>query len=414
MGNLFRGYPAMMRFRPLSKLRSYLLPAAAAIFLACGPMACSSSGEEAPSPALEGAASGEQAANANNAATNGENSKESGNAAATNANTEASNTAAPEGGGGGEAAAPNNPVGNELNNAIANGKEGAATANEGGAINAEANGNSSGAGAAPAASAADANTSNPFAAPANSAAAAPANAAPSDPAAATPPAAASAAPEAPAAAPVAAASAAPEAAPAAASGAPAAPSAESAAAPTGPTSLPEMGSKMAYYVMRGDTLGAIAQKIYGSRKKWKALQAENGLADANKIYPGDVIYFTLNDSSKAFAEKYEIGNRQAYTIAKGDTLARLAAKFYGTQGAWRALWKENPQILNPDRIRVGMVLTYRATSKVALRDENDAEEESTSSKDDGTADNDNDDGQGVVENSGDVSQEMAQFTASAE
>lgn len=420
MGNLSRGYPAMMRFRPLSKLRSYLLPAVAAIFLVCGPMACSSSGEESPSPALEGAASGEQAANGNNAATNGENSKESakenGNAAAANANTEASNTAAPEGG---EASAPNNPVGNELNNAIANGKEGAepATANEGGAINSEANSNSAGTGAAPAASAADANSSNPFAAPANAAAAVPSNAAPSDPGAATPPTASAApAPEAPAAAP-AAASAEPETAPAAASAAPAAPAAsggESAAAPTGPTSLPEMGSKMAYYVMRGDTLGAIAQKIYGSRKKWKALQAENGLADANKIYPGDVIYFTLNDSSKAFAEKYEIGNKQAYTIAKGDTLARLAAKFYGTQGAWRALWKENPQILNPDRIRVGMVLTYRTTTKVALRDENDAEEEITSSKEDGTADNDNEDSQGVVENSGDVAQEMVQFTASAE
>ncbi|NBW81067.1 LysM domain-containing protein, partial [bacterium] len=185
-------------------------------------------------------------------------------------------------------------------------------------------------------------------------------------------------------------------------------SAGAAPVATGPTALPEMGSKMAYYVMRGDTLGAIAQKIFGSRKKWKALQTENGLADANKIYPGDVIYFTLDASSKAFAEKYEIGNRQAYTIAKGDTLSRLAAKFYGTQGAWRALWKENPQILNPDRIRVGTVLSYRATSKVALKDEREDEGE-VKEEDNETANAGNDEGGTAMDDSVGM-----QFTAAAE
>lgn len=370
-------------------MRSYLLPAVAAIFLAVGPMACSSSGEESPSPALEGAASGEEAASGN-AATNGSNASGSENNAAVNANTEASNTAKPEG----ESAAANNPIGNELNNAIANEKgEGAsnnaASPADGGAINAEANGNIAATGAADAsaapAGAADANASNPFASPSD-AGAVPANAAPSEPAGGTYAAGAepAAAPDAGATAPMGTESAA--AAPAPAAGGESA-GAASAPVATGPTALPEMGSKMAYYVMRGDTLGSIAQKIFGSRKKWKALQAENGLADANKIYPGDVIYFTLDESSKAFAEKYEIGNRQAYTIAKGDTLSGLAAKFYGTQGAWRSLWKENPQILNPDRIRVGMVLTYRATSKVALKDERENEGELKEDENE-TADND--------------------------
>jgi len=402
----------MMRFRPLSRLRSYLLPAVAAIFLAVGPMACSSSGEESPNPALEGATAGEESASGNNAGANGEAAAENGNAAAANANTENSNTAKPEG----EAAASNNPIGNELNNAIANEQGGgggnAAPAEEGGgAINAEVNGNAAAtnpaaepppAEASNPAVAADANSGNPFASPANSAAV-PSNAAPSDPGTA-----AAASTEA---APVPAdASVGSAAEPAPAGGAAAAPAA-TAAAPTGPTALPEMGSKMAYYVMRGDTLGAIAQKIYGSRKKWKALQAENGLADANKIYPGDVIYFTLDDASKAFAEKYEIGNRQAYTVSKGDTLSRLAAKFYGTQGAWRALWKENPQVLNPDRIRVGMVLTYRATSKVAIKDENEAELETQSDDNDENAEAESGNGDEAV---GSVEGEFTQLTASAE
>lgn len=398
----------MMRFRPLSRLRSYLLPAVAAIFLAVGPMACSSSGEESPNPALEGATAGEESESGNNAGANGEAAAENGNAAAANANTENSNTAQPEG----EAAASNNPIGNELNNAIANEQGGgggnAAPAEEGGgAINAEVNGNAAAtnfaaepppAEASNPAFAADANSGNPFASSANSAAV-PSNAAPYDPGTA-----ASAAPT----------ETAPVPADASVASEPVAASAgdtSSAAAPTGPTALPEIGSKMAYYVMRGDTLGAIAQKIYGSRKKWKALQAENGLADANKIYPGDVIYFTLDDASKAFAENYEIGNRQAYTVSKGDTLSRLAAKFYGTQGAWRALWKENPQVLNPDRIRVGMVLTYRATSKVAIKDENEAELETQSDDNDENAEAKSGNGEDAV---GSVEGEFTQLTASVE
>jgi nucleoid-associated protein YgaU len=375
----------MMRNRSRSVFRSYLLPAIAAIVLAVGPVACSSTGEEEPTPALDGAASGEATENGN-AANNNAAAGENGNI---NANTEAANTARPEG----EAASSNNPIGNELNNAI--GGEGnelgntqaAAADNESagapengavadnGALNAEGSGNALNAlaadangtgaapapdaGAAPVAGAADANTTNPFGAVGNNAAPAPAPENSSSPAFGSA-----------------------EAAPANVdSAAEAGSGAETegeegdstSAVVSGPTSLPEIGSKMAYYVMRGDTLGGIAQKIYGSRGRWKSLQAENGLADANKIYPGDVIYYTLTEASKAFAEKYEKGDRQAYTVSKGDTLSGIAAKFFGTQSAWRVLWKENPQVLNPDRIRVGMVLTYRAANKVALKDDEDAE-----------------------------------------
>ena len=362
-----------MRFRSFSKFRSYLLPAVAAIILAVGTVACSSTGDEEPTPALEEAASGEESSSGNAA-----NNAAAGESADASANTEAANTAKPEG----EAAASNNPIGNELNNAIG-GNSSAANAGDsmpdgGAALNGDAGSNANALGgetspaAAPksdnsaVASAADANTANPFAAGANAAAAVPTNAAPESPAAAADP--------------------------APATEASATTSSEatgvSEAAPSGPTSLPEMGSKMAYYVMRGDTLGAISQKIYGSRGKWKALQTENGLVDANKIYPGDVIYFTLNEASKAFAEKYEMASRQIYTVSQGDSLSRLAAKFYGTQGAWRALWKENPQILNPDRIRVGMVLSYRTANKVALKDENGIEIEVEAEDDDGQADAD--------------------------
>lgn len=345
----------MMRFRPFSVMRNYLLPSVAAIFILVGTSACSSSGDSQPNPAIDGAASGENSATSADAASGAENGAAEG-AEATNAAT-ADGTAA------------GNPIGNELNNAIANDKGAASTPENEGAINSAADSaaaalpESGDAAVAPASAqpsevTADANAGNPFGSAATTTTPAPMNAsnassAPIDPGAAS------------------------AVAPASESGAQSSPS-EMSSAPVGPTALPEAGSKMAYYVVRGDTLAEIAQKIYGSRNKWKSLRSENGLTDANKIYPGDVIYFTLNESSKAFAEKYELSNRQVYKVAKGDTLSQLAAKFYGTQGAWRTLWKENPQISNPDRILVGMVISFRAASKVALKDKDEKADESES------------------------------------
>ena len=365
----------MMRYRLLSTLRSYLLPAFAAMMLAAGPIACSSTGDEELTTSLEGgaAASGEESKPGDGANPNANaNVAAAGDNAAANANAMASNTAKPEG----EVAA-NNPVGTELNNAIAGDGGGANASAEAASSNTAAPANSavnateantaaiptppSEANAPVTASPADANLSNPFSA----GAAAPANASMATNAVPMNSEVAPALQASPANAAV-------EAGASTASDIESSGQASDASATvSGPSSLPEMGSKMAYYVMRGDTLASIALKIYGSRGKWKALQAENGLADANRIYPGDVIYYTLSESSKPFAEKYELASRQSYTVSKGDSLALLAAKFYGTQGAWRSLWKENPQILNPDRIRVGMVLTYRVTEKVALKDEDE-------------------------------------------
>jgi nucleoid-associated protein YgaU len=363
----------MMRFRPLSKLKSYLLPAVAAILLSVGPVGCSSTGEEEPNVELDGAASGEEASE------NGGNNENSSNSENANENANAEEE-------GGES---NNPLGNELNNAIGgenngdgeNSQVADGNSNEGFGNNAVDNsGEGMNALAAEAAtdnalqgfgndagvaSAADANTSNPFAENSGFSNSSPfpnsAESVPSEPMNEYSAADSGSTGEAGG-----------YGSPTDATGASSEGEGMGSAA-GGPKSLPEQGSKMAYYVMRGDTLGTIAQKIYGSRSKWKALQSENSLADANKIYPGDVIYYTLNESSQAFAQGYEMGARQFHTVAAGDTLSRIASKYYGTQGAWRTLWKENPQILNPDRIRVGTTLSFRVSSKVAVRDENDYE-----------------------------------------
>ncbi len=42
-----------------------------------------------------------------------------------------------------------------------------------------------------------------------------------------------------------------------------------------------------------------------------------------------------------------------YTIKQGDTLWDIAQKFYGTPAAWPEVWRQNPQIANPHRLKPG-------------------------------------------------------------
>jgi nucleoid-associated protein YgaU len=48
---------------------------------------------------------------------------------------------------------------------------------------------------------------------------------------------------------------------------------------------------------------------------------------------------------------------QVYTVQKGDTLYKLARRFYNDQSRWRDIWEANRnRIPDPDKIAVGMKL----------------------------------------------------------
>lgn len=104
-----------------------------------------------------------------------------------------------------------------------------------------------------------------------------------------------------------------------------------------PSPAPSSGS---YTVQKGDTLSGIAAK-YGT--SWQTLQALNGLADPNKIYPGQKL--KVPGAGEAPAEK-------TYTVQSGDNLSSIAAK-YGT--SWQHLAQLNG-LSNPNLIYPGQVL----------------------------------------------------------
>lgn len=48
---------------------------------------------------------------------------------------------------------------------------------------------------------------------------------------------------------------------------------------------------------------------------------------------------------------------QTYVVRKGDTLYKLARRFYNDQSRWREIWEANRnRIPDPDQLRVGMKL----------------------------------------------------------
>jgi len=122
--------------------------------------------------------------------------------------------------------------------------------------------------------------------------------------------------------------------------------------------LPQMNSKLAYVVEAGDTLGKIATKIYGDQKRWRDIANLSNMSNPNHIYPGDVVYYTLEESSRNFASAYESIKRAKEIVREGDTLAAISMRVYGTSKAWRHIWRQNDNIDNPDELTAGMSVYY--------------------------------------------------------
>lgn len=142
--------------------------------------------------------------------------------------------------------------------------------------------------------------------------------------------------------------------------------APAAAAPTLPfqpggspagTGLPELGSKMAYVVEHGDTLAKISQRIYGTPGRWNELATLSGITTPSRIFPGDLVYYTLDEGAVNFAQAYEAVQRSEEQVKPGDTLATIASRIYGSSKGWRSIWRQNDKIDNPD-VLAGSTVYY--------------------------------------------------------
>ena len=152
----------------------------------------------------------------------------------------------------------------------------------------------------------------------------------------------------------------------------------SAGPPAGP-GLPELGSKMSYVVVKGDTLAKISKKIYGKISKWKELAEISGIDNPGKIYPGDLVYYQLSESSLAFAGEYENITRGEVVVQAGQTLEQIAKEVYGSIVNWKSIWRQNQHIGNPKQLEHGTKIYYvnpqdQALSQIDAEDTENAQE----------------------------------------
>jgi nucleoid-associated protein YgaU len=106
-----------------------------------------------------------------------------------------------------------------------------------------------------------------------------------------------------------------------------------------------------YVTKAGDNLTTIAQEVYGDGSRWREIYEANKKAigdDPNLIQVGATL--TIPDADKT------------YVTVAGDSLWRIAERFYKDGSRWAEIHEANKKAIgdDPDKLGVGVTLTIPA------------------------------------------------------
>ena len=119
-----------------------------------------------------------------------------------------------------------------------------------------------------------------------------------------------------------------------------------------------------HIIKPGDTLGHIAQKYYGSARKWPRIADANPDIDVDSLrvgqelrIPARIATVTTERSANSKLSSSPPTGR-THTIDEGETLSSIAEDHLGDQVHWYRIYELNKDRIgsSPDRLVVGMVI----------------------------------------------------------
>jgi len=149
------------------------------------------------------------------------------------------------------------------------------------------------------------------------------------------------------------------------------PQASQATSGTSDRTAPSQAKSGTHHVGRGETLSKIAARHYGDANLWRVIHEANRdkVPDPKRLRQG--VALTIPPRNQANTP--ERGNGTArdpvpepqetrpYTIQRGDSLSKLAERFFGSQRRIDQLLELNRDVIDdPDRILVGMEIRVPA------------------------------------------------------
>ncbi len=125
-----------------------------------------------------------------------------------------------------------------------------------------------------------------------------------------------------------------------------------------------------YKVQSNDSLFKIARKYYGDGKKWTKIFEANGdsMPDPNSLYVGQELLIpdiTVEEETKQVfqtpvrrkLDREESVNIETHTVEAGDTLYRLAEKYYDDPTVWIKIYEANEDTIeDKGLLRKGQIL----------------------------------------------------------
>lgn len=112
-----------------------------------------------------------------------------------------------------------------------------------------------------------------------------------------------------------------------------------------------------HVVVPGDTLSSVALTYYGSPQRWVDVQAANPTINPDRLTPGQTIRLPRPGGPPA-RPPGATDVAPFHTVGTGDTLSRIARRYYGSSSAWTKLYRLNRDIIgpDPDQLVLGMTL----------------------------------------------------------